>query len=123
MVDDDTDPYNQVQEWWNSNGLSYLTPREHLFEQLGLAGNREVAKRAGVKVGKGSAFWLRENPATLTASAEGGVRLIQSVKQVAALSKLKWRKTNYLQLRRGPYLIAAGLDESIVAEAWALRGR
>jgi hypothetical protein len=36
---------------------------------------------------------------------------------------LKWRETNHLLLRRGPYLIAAGLDESVAGEAKELRGR
>ncbi|PYI84662.1 MAG: hypothetical protein DME26_12860 [Verrucomicrobia bacterium] len=33
VVDDDTDPYNRVREWWNSDGRSYATPREHLFDR------------------------------------------------------------------------------------------
>jgi hypothetical protein len=36
---------------------------------------------------------------------------------------LKWRDTNYLLLRRGQYLIAAGLDESVEGDPHALHGR
>jgi hypothetical protein len=36
---------------------------------------------------------------------------------------LKWKETNYLALRRGPYVIGAGLDESVSAPAKVLRGR
>ena len=31
----------------------------------------------------------------------------------AARAGLDWKKTNYLTLRRGPYIVAAGLDESV----------
>ena len=36
---------------------------------------------------------------------------------------MAWRETNYLLLRRGPYVIASGLDESIEGEPKVLRGR
>jgi len=36
---------------------------------------------------------------------------------------MKWRETNYLLLRRGPYVIAAGLDESIGGGLHQLTGR
>ena len=59
---------------------------------------------------------MRENPAGLAASAEGDARLVAVVKQAAARTRLKWRETNYLLLRRGPYVLAAGLDESVAGE-------
>ena len=34
VCDDDTDPYNAVREWWNSDGRHYRTPREDLFAAL-----------------------------------------------------------------------------------------
>jgi hypothetical protein len=42
-----------------------------------------------------------------------------------AVERVKWqgRETNYLLLRRGPYLIGAGLDESIDWTGRTLRGR
>ena len=78
VCDDDTDPYNQVREWWNSDGRRYATPREHLFEQLGLSGNKAHALKTGelAPLGKGGVIWLRENPAKLAASAEGDARLV-----------------------------------------------
>ena len=38
-------------------------------------------------------------------------------------SGLKWREGNYLLLQRGPYVIAAGLDESVAGELKEVRGR
>lgn len=125
VIDDDTDPYNRVREWWNSDGRSHATPREHLFDQLGLTGNKlgEAKSGTGAKVGAGGVIWLRENPATLAASAEGDARLVAIVKQAAQRAGVKWRETNYLLLRRGPYLIAAGLDESVAGASKELRGK
>jgi len=74
-------------------------------------------------VGRGGVIWLRENPAGLAASAEGDKRLVATAKQAAARAKLKWRETNYLLLRRGPYVLAAGLDESVAGEPKRLGGR
>src|ERR1700677_374415 len=36
FCDKDADPYLKVRDWWNSDGKHYKTPREHLFELLGL---------------------------------------------------------------------------------------
>jgi hypothetical protein len=131
VCDDDTDPYNSVREWWNSGGNHCATPREDLFAQLGLASQKiEVkgdpqppANSSLMKVSKGGLIWMRENPASVAASAEGDARLVATVRQAAAHAKLKWRETNYLLLRRGPYVLAAGLDESVVGEPKQLHGR
>jgi hypothetical protein len=123
VVDDDTDPYNRVREWWNRDGCSYRTPREHLFEQLGVADRHQLVEGEFAKVGKGGVLWLREAPAKLAASADGDARLVQAVKQAAARTRLKWNETNHLLLRRGPYLIGAGLDESLPGEPKELHGR
>lgn len=139
VCDDDTDSYNAVREWWNSDGHHCATPREDLFAQLGLVA-ADVSRRSSaapkmaptdvggcgaptMPVGNGGVIWMRENPAGLAASAEGEARLVAVVKQAAERTRLKWRETNYLLLRRGPYVIAAGLDESVAGEPKVLPGR
>lgn len=119
VCDDDGDPYNAVRDWWNTGGMKYATPREHLFEQLGL--KRLVSETN--RVGKGVVIWMRENPASIAASAEGESRLAGVVQEAAENARLKWRETNYLLLRRGPYVIAAGLDESPVSGSKELQGK
>lgn len=123
VVDDDSDPYNRVREWWNSDGRNYATPRDHLFERLGLRGKTDLTEGKLAKVEKGLVLWLREKPADLATSADGDARLVQTVRQAAAAAKLKWRETNYLLLRRGPYVIGAGLDESVAGAPKELYGR
>ena len=53
----------------------------------------------------------------------GRYRVVDAVRQGAERAGLKWRETNYLLLRRGPYVIAAGLDESLAGETNVLHGR
>jgi hypothetical protein len=131
VCDDDTDPYNAVREWWNSDGRHYQTPREDLFAQLGVsadsAGNpsntqAQLSPKI-IEIGKGGMIWMQQNPAGLAASAEGDAQVIATVKQASARARLKWRETNYLLLRRGPYVLAAGLDESVVGEPKTIHGR
>lgn len=121
VCDKDADPYLKVRDWWNSEGRNYATPREHLFEQLGLTASMDADKLQ--RVGKGGVIWLRERPANCSASAEGAARVVETTQRAAEAAGLKWRETNYLLLRRGPYVIAAGMDESIGGHARELRGR
>ena len=121
FCDKDADPYLKVREWWNSDGNHHATPREQLFEQLGLGDS--VATKQFIPVKAGGLIWLHDRPADLTTSAEGAAKVIAVAKLAAKQTGLKWRETNYLQLRRGPYVIASGLDESIAAEAHELQGR
>jgi len=123
VCDDDSDAFNQVKEWWNSDSLSYATPREHLFEKLGLKGNTPPKFGELHPVGKGFLFSLRDNPVNYAANMRDEDRLIDAVKTAAAKIGVKWRESNYLSLRRGPYLVAAGLDESIAGDAKELKGR
>jgi hypothetical protein len=66
---------------------------------------------------------MREDPAGLARTAEGDARLATTMKQAVAHAGLKWRETNYLLLRRGPYVLGAVLDESVAGEPKTMRGR
>ncbi len=121
VCDQDADPYLKVRDWWNSDGKNYATPREHLFEQLGVT-DAMVTNQFN-RVGKGGLIWLHRRPVECSASPEGATQIVDATKLAAEKAGLKWRESNYLLLRRGPYVIAAGLDESIGGEPHALHGR
>ena len=124
VVDDDSDPYNRVHEWWNEDGKTDLIPRQHLFEALGIKDDAFAGDASSpVAVGKGSVLWVRENPVKFAVSADGDARLAGIVKAAAAKASVEWKETNYLTLRRGPYVIGTGLDESVPAESKVLTGR
>jgi hypothetical protein len=114
MCDNDGDPYLKVREWWGTN----TTPRTHLFAQLGIAGTDGFQA-----VGKGGVLWLRMNPATIAQSENVEGLYVQVLKTAVEQAGLTWRETNYLLLRRGPYVIASGLDESVPGETKKLQGR
>jgi hypothetical protein len=123
VVDDDSDPYNAVREWWNTGENHFHSPREHLFKLLGFSDKDFAADAASVKLGKGTVTWLRDNPAKLAGAKDGDVRVAKIAKQAAESAGLAWHETSSLLLRRGPYVIAAGLDESIAGEPKELKGR
>src|SRR5262249_2765392 len=89
----------------------------------GLADTAFADRNGPIGVGRGSVTWLREDPAAIAKSSTGDARLVQAAKAAADSVDVAWRETNYLLLRRGPYLIAAGLDESVAAESKVMRGQ
>jgi hypothetical protein len=111
VVDDDRDPYCAVREWWNAAPLAYKTPRQHLFAALGLAPDAVGLHR----VGRGVVLREAASPAALTYRADGAERVRSLARKAAGAVKLPWQEANALVLRRGPYVIAAGLDESVPA--------
>lgn len=123
VVDNDSDAFNQVREWWNTGTNKFNTPRQHLFAQLGISDQNFTNENSGVKVGQGTVFWQRYNPAPLTYNAAGAARIVELAKHATAAAGLKWQETNHLMLRRGPYLAVAGLDESVSTNSSTLSGR
>lgn len=121
FCDQDADPYLKVREWWNSGGKSYATPREHLFQLLGA--RETVATNQFVQISRGGLIWLRERPAAFSASAQGAAQVVAAARLAAESIGLDWRASNYLLLRRGPYVVAAGLDESEAGPPRSLHGK
>ena len=120
VMDDDKDPFHAVREWWNTGAMKYATPREHLFEALGIPAGATGLHR----VGKGAVLYASASPAALSREAGGATRVRQMVREAMAAVSLPWKVSNALVLRRGPYVVAAGLDESLPdAAAPRLTGR
>ena len=116
----DTDPFRQVREWWNETRKPYAAPSEHLFEQLGLG---RSPKQGEYRCRKGLAIVERKTPAWFSRSAEGADRLMQLVRRGVEAAGGKLIETNRIQLRRGPYLIAAVMDESVGDKPLRFHGR
>ena len=111
FMGDDSDPYNAVRSWWNdaSKGVNYPTPRIHLFEQLGLTAGTSAGT---YKVGQGNLIFSPSSPVALTRNLAGARQVMYLARQAIELSGGTYAQTNAFILRRGPYLIAAGLNES-----------
>jgi len=109
VMDNDGDPYNAVRDWWNKAPLSFKTPRQHLFQTLGLPDDFIGSQ----KVGNGLVIRQNESPADLSHRKDGGDVVRGAVKQAARSINLPWQESNALVLQRGPYVVASGLDESV----------
>lgn len=55
----DNDPFQNVREWWNTNGHNYATPSAHLFEQMGLPA---WPNQGEYSYGKGTVCVIRTDP-------------------------------------------------------------
>ncbi len=143
FVDNDSDPFNRVREWWNTSPMNYKTPREHLFEQLGLdrsgaksnlspsakptplpsvggVGESEPRGRTGGEgesetervqlIGRGRLIYLKRSPTDISRDSKGADWLIAQIKTNS--KSFPWRDSSSLILNRGPYVVAAGMDES-----------
>lgn len=107
FVDDGSDPYNAVREWWNTGGMSYPSPAAHLLEQLGISG-----REGTYRIGSGTVIARKASPAALAGAADGAATVIDLARAACRRASLRWKTTDYLVLRRGPYIVAAGLDET-----------
>lgn len=116
-VGDGSDPYHQVSAWWNQPPYAYENPAQHLFEVLGITpGTAESVH----PVGKGRAAIYPLSPGRITLSRENAEKWRSFVHALAAPDFVP---RHYFSMRRGPYRIAAVMQESVSQEALTLRGR
>ncbi|MBS1662828.1 MAG: hypothetical protein JST68_17415 [Bacteroidetes bacterium] len=117
----DDDPFQTVKEWWNSDGKSFACPADDLFEKMGIG---RGPKEGVYPVGKGSICVIRKDPKEYVMEAGGDGVLREKVEALYAQAtggKVGYK--NSLYLRRGPYEIAAVLDEGESAEPFVVRGK
>lgn len=108
VADDDKDPFNAVRDWWNEGEFAFKTPREHLFKVLGISADAHGVNH----VGKGVVVFESASPATLTYQPEGSDHIRSLARHAADAVKLPWKESGAMVLRRGPYLVTAGLEET-----------
>jgi hypothetical protein len=116
---DDSDPFHNVREWWNSNDNATSTPREDLFARLRLP--RGVAP--GIyRVGEGWLAYSTLRPDRLAHAPDGDAVLWDLVQSVVETQAKRLSTRNYIVLHRGPYTAGAVVDESESSEPLRLRG-
>lgn len=118
VVDDDRDPYNAAKDWWNENGRHYAMPRQHLFELLGVPADSEGMH----SVGKGFVLYEKKSPADLSHDENGGEIVRHMCRDMAKQIGLNWKESPAFVMRRGPYVVAAGLEDSPTKKAVHLDG-
>ncbi|MDR0511436.1 MAG: DUF4350 domain-containing protein [Rikenellaceae bacterium] len=117
----DDDPFQSVQEWWNSGGNRYASPSAHLFELLGVAVSPDEGEYG---CGKGAVYVIRSDPKEFVLSGGGDGKLIETVALMyenrAKAGGLNFKNSFYLA--RGAYDLAAVLDEGVSDEPYVIRG-
>ena len=115
----DTDPFNTVTHWWNSGACDYEVPSQHLMELAGLERNAEEGDYA---FGKGHVFVARKHPAYYSRSKVAADEYRGLISRATKMAGIEYNERNYLKLQRGPYVIAACLEESISNQPLKLDG-
>lgn len=116
----DNDPFQSVQEWWNTGEMTYKAPADHLFEQMGIASG---AKEGAYKYGKGSVQIIRTDPKDYAVNVNNSQVLIDAVQQRYKLTGngiLKFK--NNFHLQRGEFELIAVMDESVNDESYKIKG-
>ena len=117
----DDDPFQTVREWWNTDGNSYAAPSDHLFSLMGI---RAGASEGQYSYGKGTVYIMRHDPKEYVLSEGGDSRFVETVGKLyrdsAKAGEMKMK--NSFCLERGPYTIAAVMDESVSDEPLTITG-
>ena len=117
----DDDPYQSVMEWWNTSGNTFKSPDEHLFKFLGIQIRSGLSKSTA---GKGRVYFLAKNPKEFVIESKGGNELLNITREAfetdAGGGKLELKNNFYLE--RGPYDIAAVMDESVTRNPLVING-
>jgi len=117
----DADPFQQVTEWWNTGGLAYATPFAHLLQLMQLP---PAPQDAAYPYGKGKVYVTRTDPKDIVLQPNADQRFVQQVQQAyeadAHAGKLVFK--NSYRLDRGPYTLAAVLDENTDQKPLVIQG-
>jgi hypothetical protein len=118
-VGDGTDTYNHVREWWNQMGQTQANPEDDLFQKLGI---NHAAWNETQPVGKGFVRVLSEKPRQLARYDLGGQKVVELVAGMFGKLGQTFEARNSLLIRRGPYVVAAVMDESVSDAPLAIDG-
>lgn len=117
----DDDPYQTVMDWWDTKGMSFKAPSEHLFKLLNITPS---ANKEKYTVGKGTVYILRQNPKEYVMEADADSKFVDVVKQGyeadAKAGKLTFKNSLYLQ--RGPYDVISVMDENTDSKPYTIKG-
>lgn len=118
----DDDPFQSVQEWWNTNGNNFKAPSEHLFLKLGL---KEPFKAGEYTVGEGKVRIMRNDPKEFILKENSDGEFVNTIRklyeQEAAGGKLELK--NHFTLTRGPYELIAVLNENADESPYTMKGK
>ncbi len=117
----DDDPFQGVQEWWNTGGNSFAAPSDHLMGLMGIAASSPSGE---YRYGKGLVRILRNDPKEYVLAEGGAEEFVSTVcemyRKAAGGKELQFKNSFYLE--RGPYDIVSVMGESTGSEPYTVRG-
>ena len=117
----DNDPFQTVQEWWNTGDNHFAAASDHLFELMGIPAGAEEGE---YKYGKGTVYIMRADPKEYVLSAGGDRKFLDTVCRLysdrAKAGKVEFKNSFYLE--RGPYDIVAVMNESVSDAPYTVTG-
>ncbi len=119
FVDDGSDPYNAVMEWWNNDGANDALPAHDLFERLDIDGEKTNVPQP---VGDGFVKVMPYSPSELQQHEAGARKIREAAKEMLALADIAFETQQYLGVQRGPYVAVSVLDESVSDAPLTLEG-
>ncbi|WP_339879144.1 hypothetical protein [uncultured Algoriphagus sp.] len=118
----DEDPFQTVQEWWNTNGNNFKAPSEHLFGKLGLKAPFEAGEYT---VGRGKVVILRNDPKEFVLTEGNDLEYVSTIKKMydsdSRSEDLEFK--NHFSLTRGPYEIISVVNENEDQSAYTVKGK
>lgn len=117
----DKDPYQAVQEWWNTGSNKYAAPSDHLFEKMNIG---KYPKEGEYTYGKGTVYVFRADPKEYVLTTNGDKTFVDAVKrlyeQKAKAGSLIFKNNFFLQ--RGNYDLIAVMNESVNDNPYIAKG-
>lgn len=117
----DNDPYQTVQEWWNTGENKYAAPSDHLFEKMNIG---DQPHEGEYHYGKGTVYVFRHDPKEYVLTENGDTSFVDKVKKLyegnAKAGKLVFKNSFFLQ--RGNYDLISVLDESVSKDTYLQKG-
>lgn len=118
----DDDPFQTVQEWWNTGNNKYTRPADELFERMGLKMN---PSEGVYPYGKGFVYILRDNPKEYVTTEGGDKKLMDTLTSIykVRIKKEKLVFKNNFMLKRGAYLLSSVMTESVSKQPLVCKGQ
>jgi hypothetical protein len=117
----DEDPFQSVQEWWNTDGNQFKAPSEGLFIKLGM---KEPFNAGEYQYGEGKVYILRNDPKEFVLKEAGDDTFINTLKTLyhkETSRELEFK--NSFALTRGPYEIISVVDENADQSPYTIKGK
>ncbi len=118
----DDDPFQKVQEWWNTGDNHYNAPSEDLFKKMNI---EPAAKEGKYNYGKGTVIIIRKDTKEFVLQKNNDSEFVTAVKQLyeQATEKGSFQTKNSFYLERGVYDLIAVLNENADTSPFVKEGR